>query len=372
MPGRSLESISGKNLVEKEARCSWPVPNSPATQNIAWINNLRLIAMLAVVVLHTASPLLFNYKTEPISSWIAGDVYNAIVRFAVPVFVMITGALLLGRDYQLGDFLKKRIGRLLLPFLFWSLVYVGYQWYIEIITFPNDAWACIKLVLHQLKTGTSYHLWYVYLLFGLYFIIPVLSKFVKNASEKELLYFIAIWLVTIMINTPYLTRFETAVELRYFSGYIGYLVLGYYLANKQFNLPKPTLIASLIFICSTAVIALGTYHLELKDHELSTYFYEPVGPFVVVLSASAFLIAKNTSIKLNQKLTNLFYNASKYTLGIYFSHALILNILELNDITYKIFNPALSIPLVAFLCFGLSWLLIFIMNKLPLFKYLAG
>lgn len=71
-------------------------------QNIAWINNLRLIAMFAVVVLHTASPLLFYHKGNPIQDWLIADIYNALVRFAVPVFVMITGALLLHRDYELG------------------------------------------------------------------------------------------------------------------------------------------------------------------------------------------------------------------------------------------------------------------------------
>ncbi|AMR33444.1 hypothetical protein A0256_19475 [Mucilaginibacter sp. PAMC 26640] len=341
-------------------------------QNISWISNLRLLAMFAVVVLHTASPLLFSYQTETPGNWLAGDAYNALTRFAVPVFIMITGALLLKREYELGDFLKKRIGRLILPFLFWSLVYIGYQWYIEIIVFPADAWGCIKLVLHQLKTGSSYHLWYVYLLIGLYLFIPILGRFVRNASEKETLYFLAIWLVCILVSPPYFSRFNTAIELRYFSGYIGYLVLGYYLANKQFNFRHVAVVAALLFLILAAIIAVGTYYFEVTKEELSTYFYEPVGPFVVVLAASAFLIAKNTVIQLNRQLTGFCDSASKYTLGIYFSHALILNILELNDITYKIFNPLFSVPLVALLCFGLSWLLVYAMNKIPILRLFAG
>ncbi|RWY53883.1 acyltransferase [Mucilaginibacter gilvus] len=338
---------------------------------LSWISNLRLIAMLAVVVLHTASPLLFNYKTSALGNWMAADVYNAAVRFAVPVFVMITGALLLGKDYELGDFLKKRLGRLLLPFLFWSLVYVAYQWYEEIIYFHGGLWGNINLVLHQLKIGSSYHLWYVYLLVGLYLIIPIISKFVRNASEKELLYFLAIWFITILISNPYLTRFETAVELRYFSGYIGYLVLGYYLANKQFNFPGVVFIAVLVFICFAIIATIGTFYVVVKTKELSTYFYEPVGPFVVMLSASAFLIAKNTVIRLPIKFILICENAGKYTLGIYFVHALILNILELNGITYQVFNPWLSIPAVAVLCFLISWLLVWLMSKIPVLKYLV-
>lgn len=339
---------------------------------LPWVNNLRLIAMFAVVVLHTASPLLFGYKTSPPGNWMAADVYNAITRFAVPVFVMITGALLLGREYPLGGFLKKRIGRLILPFLFWSLVYIGYQWYEDIVVFPPDTWGCIKLVLHQLKTGTSYHLWYVYLLVGLYLIIPILGKFVRHATHKELLYFLAIWFITILVSGQYLPRFSTAVELRYFSGYIGYLVLGYYLANKQFQFPGMVFIAALLFLCFAIVTTIGTYYLEVKTQELSTYFYEPLGPFVVALSASAFLIAKNSVVTLNPKLTKVLDNASGYTLGIYLCHALTLNILELNDITYAVFNSWFSIPAIALLCFLISWLLIWVMSKIPLVKHLAG
>jgi surface polysaccharide O-acyltransferase-like enzyme len=339
---------------------------------LTWVNNLRLIAMFAVVVLHTASPLLFKYTGTPPGNWMAADIYNALTRFAVPVFVMITGALLLGKDYELGDFLKKRIGRLILPFLFWSLVYVGYQWYEEIIYFNGGTWGNINLVLHQLKAGSSYHLWYVYLLIGLYLIIPVISKFVRQATEREILYFLGIWLLTILISAPYLSMLSTAVELRYFGGYIGYLVLGHYLANKQFNFPGVAFIAALLFICFAMVIAIGTYYLEVKTKELSTYFYEPVGPFVVMLSASAFLIAKNTMLNLPAKFTRLCENAGKYTLGIYFAHALILNILELNDITYQVFNPWLSIPAVALFCFLISWLLVWLMSKIPVLKYLVG
>jgi surface polysaccharide O-acyltransferase-like enzyme len=212
----------------------------------------------------------------------------------------------------------------------------------------------------------------VYLLVGLYLVIPVISKFVRNASEKELLYFLAIWFITILISSPYLTRFETAVELRYFSGYIGYLVLGYYLANKQFNFPGAVFIAALVFICCATVITIGTYYLEVRTKELSTYFYEPVSPFVVTLSTCAFLIARNIRVKITPKLEGVFANTSKITLGIYFSHALILNILEINGITYAVFNPWLSIPVVALLCFAISSLLIWIMSKVPVVKYLAG
>src|ERR1700749_2914497 len=107
-------------------------------QNINWISNLRLLALYAVIILHCSSPLLAGYGKVPASDWWVGDFFNAITRFAVPVFVMITGALLLNRDYEIGDFLKKRLTRVVVPFLFWSLVYIWYSWYNEDISFTNN------------------------------------------------------------------------------------------------------------------------------------------------------------------------------------------------------------------------------------------
>lgn len=328
--------------------------------------------MFAVVVLHTASPLLFRVKDASINDWLAADVYNALVRFCVPVFVMITGALLLQREYELGDFLKRRFGRLIPPFIFWSLIYIGYKLYNEEIELSNNIWPNIKLVLQQLQTGSYYHLWYVYLLMGLYLFIPVISKFVRNATEKELLYFLGIWFLTMIWGKPYLTIFDPGIDLHNFTGYIGYLVLGYYLAYKPFKFKNIASIATLVFILCTLLITSGTYSLLLKNRNLSTFFYEPISPFILTLSASAFLMARFIKVELNPVVNNIVSDIGKYTLGLYLSHALILNLLELGGITYTIFNPVFSIPLVALLCFSLSALMIYVLSKLPLLKYVTG
>ncbi|NOW93589.1 acyltransferase [Mucilaginibacter sp. SG564] len=341
-------------------------------QNITWINNLRLIAMFAVVILHTASPLLFYHKGNSMKDWLVADIYNALVRFAVPVFVMITGALLLHRDYELGDFLKKRLSRLILPFLFWSTVYILYRCYNEEFVFTDDIWANTKLILLQFQTGAYYHLWYVYLLIGLYLFIPILGKFVRHASEKELLYFLCIWFLTVLISKPYLSSFDTAIDLHNFTGYIGYLILGYYLTYKNFHIRGLVYIAAATFLVTALIIIAGTHYLLLKNHEISTFFYEPISPFIILLSASAFLTAKHTVVRLSPALNKIAQNAGKFTLGIYFSHALILTLFDLTDINYTIFNPIFSIPVIALSCFLLSWLLVYIMSKIPFIKHLVG
>jgi len=344
-------------------------------QQLDWINNLRVIAMFLVVVLHTTSPMLMAYGKEPDSYWLIADFYNALSRFGVPVFVMITGALLLPRDYELGDFLRKRLMRIFPPFIFWSAVYIVYSWYNEDITFTDNAWANITLILHQFKYGAYYHLWYVYMLIGLYFIIPVLSKFVRNASEKELLYFLLLWFVVMAITQPYLARYNPQIDLHYITGYIGYLVLGYYLAFKQFPAWMNVRWFGILFFVSLIIIIAGTYFTSMAGKGLSTIFYEPISPTIVLLSASAFMIGKLSTFKLSPKIKKIRDFAGSYTFGIYLSHALILTIFDDPDyginINYKLCTPFISIPLTALLVFCSALLLVWLISKIPFGKWVA-
>lgn len=338
-----------------------------------WINNLRVISMYAVIVLHVTSLLLMQYGKVPANQWLVADFYNALSRFGVPVFVMMTGALLLHRDYELGDFLKRRLGRIIVPFLFWSLVYVGYSWYNEDIAFTGDAWANIKIVLHQLKYGSSYHLWYVYMLIGLYFFIPILSKFVRNASENEVLYFLLVWFGVMLIAQPYLSRFNPNIDLHNFAGYAGYLVLGHYLAFKKIDLKYHALWFSLLIIVCLAIIVAGTYWVSNSQKALSTMFYEPISPVIVLLASGVFLLCRSNMPKAHAWVKRARDFAGSYIFGIYLSHALILYLIADNfNIDYTMCTPWVSIPVTALISFLLSLLLVYIISKIPFGKYVSG
>jgi surface polysaccharide O-acyltransferase-like enzyme len=349
------------------------LPNTTTKpQTLEWINNLKVISLFAVIVLHTASPLLMDFKKANVGNWLIADFYNALVRFAVPVFVMISGALLLHREYELGDFLKRRLTRIIWPFLFWSLIYIGYSWYNEDIAFTGDAWANTRIILHQLKYGAYYHLWYVYMLIGLYLFIPIISKFVRNASEKEILYFLLVWFVVISFSRPYLSRFQPRIDVHYFAGYLGYLVLGHYLAFKE--LPGgPKIPLMIYFLVCLASITAGTYFISVNNKHLSTLMYEPLGPFIILYASGIFLLARVMVLKLPETIAKIRDLAGGLTLGIYLCHALFLSLLSDEGVNYSICNPVFSIPLTALVCFLLSFLLIFVISKIPFIgKYISG
>jgi surface polysaccharide O-acyltransferase-like enzyme len=342
-------------------------------QNLDWINNLRIIALFAVIVLHTTSPVMEQFNKGPLQVWLVGDFYNSLVRFAVPVFVMISGALLLGRDYELGDFLKKRLSRVVLPFLFWSLVYIAYMFYNEDIDYSGDFWITLHQVSHFLKVGSSYHLWYVYMLIGLYLIMPILSKFVRNASEKEILYFLTVWLVVMLIDQPYLSRFKPSLDLRYFEGFIGYLVLGHYLAYKEFSFRYLKSAMVVLFFAALALTTLGSYLLFNYYNGISTLMYEPLSPPIVIISVSIFMIARLSAPKLPPFVVKVRDLAGKYSYGIYLGHALILQLLDQHGLNFKLFAPVASIPVTALVCLCLTLVVVYLVSKIPfLGKYVSG
>ena len=315
-----------------------------------------------------------GYGKVPLNQWLVADFYNALTRFAVPVFVMITGALLLHREYDLKDFLKRRLGRVVWPFLFWSAVYIIYSWHNGDVEFGDDAWANIKVVLHQLKYGSFYHLWYMYMLIGLYFFIPVISKFVRNATQNEVMYFVIIWFVTLVLGKAYLQRFDPQIDIHNFSGYLGYMVLGHYLAFKKLpvNGFKWWMIA-LFFFCLLGII-LGTYLLTKRDNALSTTMYEPLGPYIVIFASSVIFWARSAKFTLPVSLIKLRGLVGSLSLGIYLCHALFLVLLDQYlGISHRWFNPLFSIPLTAVICFVLSFLLVYGINKIPVIgKYISG
>ena len=92
-----------------------------------WLDNARIAAILAVVILHSAVSGVVDTDLGS-GYWWAGNLYSAFSRWCVPVFVMISGALLLSpaRQESLGTFYRKRMSRVLWPFLFWSAFFLGW------------------------------------------------------------------------------------------------------------------------------------------------------------------------------------------------------------------------------------------------------
>ncbi|MBD2598484.1 acyltransferase family protein [Nostoc spongiaeforme FACHB-130] len=89
--------------------------NSKYENRLIWADYVRVIANFFVIFLHSAAPLLYQFKKIPDSYWITGNIYDSGVRMCVPLFFMLSGYLLLEKQETLETFFKKRFKRIFIP-----------------------------------------------------------------------------------------------------------------------------------------------------------------------------------------------------------------------------------------------------------------
>ena len=334
----------------------------------SWLDNLRVIATISVVLLHVAAPLLYRYTNFDGSNWLTANFYDSLVRFCVPVFVMITGALLLKKEYRLADYLKKRVARIIYPFLFWITIYSIHA----IIILKNALQLPFLdiLTISSSKFGykTTYHFWYIYMIIGIYLVIPLISRWIRNVKEKEILYFLTLWFLVVTLTHPILNDYLPTINLKYFGGFIGYLVLGYYLSIKNFDKIKNIKIVSFaIFAFGVFLTAFGTYFLSFYNRQFTADLYTYFSPNVIIAASGLFLFIKHINIT-NNKLLSIHKRINKHSFGIYFVHVMVLFWLNRYGLNGSSFSPIIGIPLTTVVCLVISSSLIFLLKKLGLAK----
>ena len=193
-----------------------PNPNAPARERIGWVDLLRVTACFLVVFSHCCDPFVGQFDNDR-AAFLTGAFSGSFVRCCVPLFVMMTGVLLLPVKTGLAGFYRKRIGRILAALVFWSVVlpllYYVYLNYVTASQSPaidpeNFTWGA---TLHKLWTFVfnftfdTTPLWYLYMLAGLYLIMPVISAWLERASRSELKTLLGVWGVTLLL--PYAKMF---------------------------------------------------------------------------------------------------------------------------------------------------------------------
>jgi len=282
--------------------------------NISFINTIRAVAIIAVVAIHVSAPALSGPMN---ANWWTGNIIDSLSRIGVPLFLMISGALLLHKDEPIGTFFKKRIAKILIPFLFWSTFYYLYK-----INSGVDMHSFPKALLGN---EMMYHLWYFYIIIPLYLLIPLLRKVVKQIPVNYILAY-AIIASSIVTLNGLLGLFEAklAIYANPFSGGVAYLLLGYAITHQNVKIK----FINLYTIISAFVIIFGTYLLTFFTGRFNGTLYEALGLPVTIYAVAVFMFIKQKQ-KDSTSNTRLISLISTYSFGIYLVHPYILN--TLND-----------------------------------------
>jgi surface polysaccharide O-acyltransferase-like enzyme len=205
------------------------------------------------------------------------------------------------------------------------------------------------------------------MILGLYLFIPIINTWIKKANFSEIRYYLIIWVVVLSFNMPYLNKFYTRIDFVYFTGYLGYVILGYYLYKTEKFKNKAIFIYSIGFL----VTYFLTFVYTINEGKFTGVFFKYLTPNVLLASIGVFMMFKNREIK-NKFFLQTIQFFSKYSYGTYLSHVAV--IIFLSKFNLMISTPIvfISILLNATIILVVSTGLVFAINKLPLGKYISG
>ncbi len=339
-------------------------------KRVLYLDALRVVSTIGVIVLHTAAG---NFKKVPIDSfaWHTFNIFDSLVRFCVPVFVMISGALFLDpeREVPTKRLFTKNIMRITTAYIFWSFIYV---------VFPKLPALIISREISFDGFWRSFifgysHLWFMFMIFGLYLATPILRKITTDKKTVE--YFLILsFLFTFVLNLLKLIpkisddvgQIAEKIGLDVVSGYSGYFVLGYYLQLIDFSEKKRKIIYGLGILGTIATIA-GTAVWSMYTDEAIGKLYDYLMPNVYLQSVAVFIFFKYRISKINwrDREIKVITELSKLSFGIYLSHELVNIVLKRLDITTLSYNPVLAVICNSLIVFFVSLTATYILNKIP-------
>ncbi|OGX13877.1 MAG: hypothetical protein A2351_08415 [Omnitrophica bacterium RIFOXYB12_FULL_50_7] len=352
-------------------------PAQGEKEKLFWFDFLRAAAAFGVILVHVSADVITEWGVFPKSWWWSANIYDSIARGCVPIFIMISGALLLPVQEGIGDFFRKRFYRVAIPFVAWTILYLLWKkhFYVPHLGFGE----ALRLAA---SGGAHFHLWFIYVLVGLYLVTPVFRILAAHASERLLLYFLVLWFVfssflpffeklgTILIHS----NFHINLFVEPAQGFIGYFILGHFLRKYMTERQVPAACAMgtvNLFVC-----ALGTYFLTLHARTYSLLLYENMSPNVVFYAAAVFALAKQADPFLGRALSagvrRGITGLAKASLGIYLIHPMFIDILAKGRWGFVLKadmpHPAYMIPLTTTVIFLLSFLATWMIQKIPYLK----
>lgn len=326
---------------------------------IKYIDALKFVAIFSIVILH----MCMVWK----DTGFLGQTFfqfKEIVRFGVPLFLMITGCLIFKKEIDIKEFFKKKTIRIIYPLIFFIL---------------------ISLLFNYGRSNPLTLYWYCWMIIGVYISIPIVNVFIQNAKSYEIEYFLIFFLISSLIyNMSYVSHIQIAVDLGFFLGPISFVVLGYYLSNYEFKLSSNKIV--LLSLCVFILISIfKIYYNDLFNVNDDKILFNLLNFSLsqIIQSASVFLIIKNiydsrsivkTFLEGNY-VSRFIESISRSSYGIYMMHLFLLRVFlesPLSKIHLSGTKTALIIIVSSCLLLLASWILILILSKIPFINKFSG
>ena len=340
-------------------------------RRVIYFDILRIVAIFFVVFVHLAAQ---HWADVDVSSraWFAFNLYCTTGKWSVPIFVMISGALFLGRDVSISAILKKNVARIATVFLFWSGCYALID-----LVFRH---APLSVVLSQFITG-HYHLWFLYMIVGLYLLIPLLRPIVQNETLTRYFLLLAFVFTFLLPQLALFTSFvsyevsaiiHTVIMYSYCFfplGFTAYFIGGYYLSRRDFS-RREEITLYCIGAAGLLVSVFAPVALSRAQGAPSDIFYTYNSLNVLCTSVPIFVFAKQhlNFPRMGEQAYALLRKMSKYSFGVYLVHPMVIELLQHFGIDTFSCNAFFSVPLLAVFVFAVSTAISALLNAIPVIK----
>ena len=289
----------------------------------------RIIAVLAVVMIHSSATFVKNYELHT-NEFIFGNLFDSIARIGVPLFLMISGALFLDENKKITikSVLSKNVKSLAFITIIWAIMYsTVYKGIFPLLTGKNIS---VKSFFIGIVNG-HYHMWYLYMMIGLYIITPFLRKFVCKENKSLVLFFIIISFVVqflfptidkvcaLYFDIDFIGKWIDKFHLDFFDGYITYFLVGWYIVHVGVGLKY---LKYIIYCLSLISLLIIVFYVDFTGNY--TIAYANIGALVFVYSLGVFLAINNIKISFKEKTIQILAKLSKLTFGVYIIHIIVL------------------------------------------------
>ncbi len=370
--------------MDKTTTASPIAPNATSAFNIS-VDMVRTVAIVMVIFLHATADLTVPQMDQfEIVRWSVNDVYQSIGRVGIPLFVMLSGALLLQPEKHdtLTAFFKKRWARIGLPWIFWGAAY--FAWGFLVLKNPLTANAIVSGIL----TGPYYNFWYFYMLLGLYMLTPVLRILLPKINRPNVKRYLGLWFLgaAVLPFVGVLTSYSPTSDLQSSAVWVGYLlfglagyfILGIFLVNVKIKRSFLAMLAAL----GIALTAIGIYIIQSpiggnkEVFSFTVYF----GPWTILAAVAVFMLLNTTKVPTQaaspSKLGRLIHVISQNTLPLALFHLMVLESLQRGyfglAINGNTINSIVGVPLITVVTLFVSLGIILLLKKVPYLKRLIG
>lgn len=356
---------------------------------IMWVHVVRVVSVFLVVWIHSSAEVFFLGAEFGGFEWWVGNVYDSSARVCVPLLFMVTGFLLLGKSEPLAEFMKKRVQKVVVPLLVWSSFFLLWICFYE-VDHPSAASSMTPADLKKIYDAgwvsavtmlwnpVYFHLWFLYALFGMYLVTPLLRVLVQHAEVKLLWYylFLSVLAMAILPWAAHFSGLSARIELTMVMGTVGYLILGYLLGRITIT-QRLFWVMVVVALVSEVVTIAGTYYFTAKNNGVLDTVMWGEWPNIMAMSAAIFIIIRTLSEQSTRLHTGISRTVVKAlsvaSFGIYLVHVMFIYAFAEGAFGFHLTaltgNPIYFVPLLAVLTYGCSFVVIFVMQRLPFIRH---